>query len=141
MTHILLLFAVELHLDSWPPIGFGDNLKWPDRRTYIRQGSENSQVNLPVFHVVPHLLVVELPTNQTLEGKDGVLRVHNCLSFSRQSNKTLAMLGERDDGGRCPCSFRVLDDAGSLALHDGDARVGRSQVNADNRTYKIVNIA
>jgi hypothetical protein len=50
------------------------------------------------------------------------------------------MLGERDDGGRCPCSFRVLDDTGSLALHDGDARVGRAQVNTDNRTYEIVNI-
>ena len=100
-----------------------------------------SQVNLPVFHVVLHLLVAELPTNQTLKSEDGVLRVHNCLSFSRQTNKTLAMLGERDDGGRCPCSFRVLDDAGSLALHDGDARVGRAQVNTDNRTYKIVNVA
>jgi hypothetical protein len=104
------------------------------------QGSENSQVNLPVFHVVPHLLVLELSTNQTLEGKDGVLRVHNCLSFSRQTNKTLAMLGKRDDGGCCPCSFRVLDNAGSFTLHDGDARIGRAQVNTDNRTYKIVNI-
>ena len=93
-----------------------------------------------MFHVVPHLLVVELPTNQALEGKDGILRVHNCLSFSRQTNKTFPMLGERDDGGCCPCSFRVLDDAGSLALHDGDARVGRAQVNTDNRAYKIVNI-
>lgn len=94
-----------------------------------------------MFHVVLHLLVAELSTNQTLEGKDCVLRVHNCLSFGRQANKTLAMFGERDDRGCCPCSFRVLDDAGSLALHDGDARVGRAQVNADNRTYKIVNIA
>jgi hypothetical protein len=33
MTHILLLFAVELHLDGGPPIGFGNNLKWPDRCT------------------------------------------------------------------------------------------------------------
>lgn len=30
MTHILLLFTVELYLDGWPPIGFGDNLKWPE---------------------------------------------------------------------------------------------------------------
>jgi hypothetical protein len=44
------------------------------------------------------------------------------------------MFGKRDDGGRCPCSFRVLDDAGGLALHDGDARIGRAQVNTDNRT-------
>jgi hypothetical protein len=92
-----------------------------------------------VFHVVLNLLVAELPTNQTLEGEDGVLRVHNCLSLSRQTNKTLAMLGERDDGGRCPCSFRILDDTGSLALHDGDARVGRAQINTDNWTYKNVN--
>ena len=138
MTHILLLFTVKLHLDGWPPIGFGDNLEWPNGDISM-EGRENSQVNLPVSHVILHFFIVELPTNQTLESEDGVLRVHNGLSFSRQTNKTLAVLGERDDRRRCPCTFRVLDDAGSLALHDGDARVGRTQVNTDNRTYKIVN--
>ena len=93
-----------------------------------------------MLHVVLHLLVAELPTNQTLEGKDGILRVHNSLSLSRQADKTLAMLGERDDGGRCPCTLRVLDNTGSLALHDGDARVCRAQVDTDNRTYVVVNI-
>ncbi len=93
-----------------------------------------------MLHVILHLFVVELPTDQTLEGEDGVLRVHDSLSLRREANKTLAVLGERDDGGCCPCTFRVLDDAGSLALHDGDARVGRSQVNTDNRTYIVVNI-
>ena len=90
-----------------------------------------------MLHVILHLFVAELPTDQTLEGEDGVLRVHDCLSLSREANKTLAVLGERDDGGCRPCTFRVLDDAGSLALHDGDARVGRSQVNTDNRTYIV----
>jgi hypothetical protein len=28
----------------------------------------------------------------------------------------------------------------SLALHDGDIRVGHFQVNTDNRTYMIMNI-
>ena len=93
-----------------------------------------------MFHVILYLFVAELPTDQTLKGEDGILRVHNCLSLSREANETLAVLGERDDGGRCPGTFRVLDDAGSLALHDGDTRVGRSQVNTDNRTYMIVNI-
>lgn len=88
-------------------------------------------------HVILHLFVAELPTNQTLEGGDGVLRVHDRLSLSREANETLAVLGERDDGGCCPCTFRVLDDTGSLALHDGYARVGRSQVDTDNGTYKI----
>lgn len=31
MTHILLLLAVELYLDRWPPIGFGDNLERPNK--------------------------------------------------------------------------------------------------------------
>jgi len=140
MTHILLLLAVELYLDGWPPIGFGDNLERPNKDTSEGQRNERNKVNLPVLHVILHLFVVELPTDQTLEGGDGVLRVHNCLSLSREANETLAVLGERDDRGCCPCTFGVLDDAGSLALHDGDARVGRSQVNTDNRTYMIVNI-
>ena len=89
-------------------------------------------------HVILHLLVVELPTNQAFEGEDGVLRVHDRLSLGREPNETLAMLGERDDGGCCPCAFRVLDDTGSLALHDGDAGVGRSQVDTNNGTYTIV---
>ena len=97
-------------------------------------------MNLPVPHVILHLLVVELPTNQALEGKDGVLRIHDRLSLGREANETLAMLGKRDDGGCCPCTFRVLDDTGSLALHNRDARVGRSQVDTDNRTYKIVSV-
>jgi hypothetical protein len=31
MTYILLLLAVELYLDRWPPIGFGDNLERPNK--------------------------------------------------------------------------------------------------------------
>ena len=91
-----------------------------------------------MFHVVLNLLVAELLTNQTLESEDSVLQVHNCLSLSRQTNKTLAMLGECDDRGCSPSSFCILDDMGSLALHDGDARVGRAQVNTNNWTYKNV---
>jgi len=48
----------------------------------------------------------------------------------------LAILGECDDGGCCPCTFRVLDDMGSLALYDGDTKIGRSK-----RAYMSVNIA
>lgn len=97
--------------------------------------------NVPVLHVLLHLFIAELATNQTLESEDGVVRVDDCLSLSRETNEALAMLCERDDGGRCPCTFRVLDDAGSLALHDGDARVSRSQVNANNRAWMKVNNA
>ena len=66
-------------------------------------------------HVVPHL-IVELPTNQTLGGKDGVLRVHDCLSFSRQTNKTLTLPGKRDDRGwSVPLSLLLLPPAFAVA--------------------------
>jgi hypothetical protein len=39
-------------------------------------------------------------------------------------------LSEHDNGGHCPCTSRVLDDTGSLALHDGDARIGCSHQRA-----------
>ena len=33
MTHVLLLFAIELHLNGWLAIGFRDNLERPARVT------------------------------------------------------------------------------------------------------------
>jgi hypothetical protein len=33
MTHILLLLAVELYLNGWPPIGFRDDLEGPNGDT------------------------------------------------------------------------------------------------------------
>jgi hypothetical protein len=33
MTHVLLLFAIEVHLNGWPAIGFRDNLERPSRDT------------------------------------------------------------------------------------------------------------
>ena len=38
-----------------------------------KQKSDFSQINVPMLHVVLHLLVTELPANLTLEGEDGVL--------------------------------------------------------------------
>jgi hypothetical protein len=82
--------------------------------------------------IVLHLLVRELTTNETLEGENGVCRVDDGLAFSGQTDKTFAMLGEGDDGGCCPLTLSVLDDTRSLALHDGDARVGRTQVDTND---------
>jgi len=36
MTHILLLFAVELYLNGWPSIGFRDNIERPGEESVIR---------------------------------------------------------------------------------------------------------
>ena len=93
-------------------------------------------VFLPVPHIILYLLVTELTTDQPLECEDRVLRVDNCLSLSRKANEALAVLGERNDGGCCPCAFGVLDDTRGLALHDRDARVRCTQVDTNNRTYE-----
>jgi hypothetical protein len=49
------------------------------------------------------------------------------------------VLGESDDGRCCPCTFDVLDHTGSggLALHDGDARVGGTKIDTDDRTRDL----
>jgi hypothetical protein len=86
-----------------------------------------------VLVVLLDLLVTELTTDQTLEGEDSVLRVDDRLTLGRETDETLAMLGEGDDGGCGSGTLSVLDDSGSLPLHDGHTRVGGSEVNADNR--------
>ena len=40
--------------------------------------------------------------------------------------------GKGDDGGCGAGALRVFDDLCRLALHDGDARVGGAQVDADD---------
>ncbi len=89
-----------------------------------------------MLHVVLDFLIVEMSTNQPLESKHSVLRIDDGLSLSRKADETLAVFCERDDGGCRPCAFRVLNDARALALHDRDARVCRTQVDTDNRTYE-----
>jgi hypothetical protein len=66
---------------------------------------------------VLQFLIAKLPTNQMLEGKDGVLWVCNSPSLSRKVNKTLSVLGEDDnrDVVRAPSEFSKTWEV--LALH------------------------
>ena len=84
-------------------------------------------------HIVFYFFVFKIPTNQPLEGEDGVSRVDNSLTLSGQANKAFTVFCKSDNGGSSSCAFRILNHSGSLALHDGDAGICRSQVNADNR--------
>lgn len=85
-----------------------------------------------MLNILLHLLVVELPSDQSLESEDGVLGVHNCLTLGWQTNQSLAVLGESNDGGGRPGTLGVLDDTRGLTLHYGDAGVGSSQVNTND---------
>ena len=64
----------------------------------------------PVLGIVLDLLVRELATNETLEAVNGVRRVDDGLTLGGQTDQTLTVLGESDDGGCRPRTLRVFDD-------------------------------
>ena len=86
-----------------------------------------------MLHVVLNLLISELTTDQALESENRVLGIDHGLALRWQSDQALSVLRKRNDRGSRPSTFRVLNHTRCLALHDGHARVRRSQVNANHR--------
>src|SRR5207247_367418 len=74
--------------------------------------------------------LVPLAPHEALDREDRVLRVRHLLPTSRDADEALAVL-EGDDGRGCAAALRIRDDRGLAALEDGNARVGRAQVDAD----------
>lgn len=61
-----------------------------------------------LLDVTLDLSVGELASDKTLCGEEGVLGVDDCLALCGDTNQTLALLGETDDGWSCPCTCRAL---------------------------------
>ena len=84
-----------------------------------------------------HLLVllrdriVVAPADQPLDGEDGVLGIGDALALGRLAHQDLARIGEGHDRRRRARALGVLDHLRLAAFHDGDARVGRSEIDAD----------
>ena len=76
--------------------------------------------------------IVEAAADQALHGKDGALRIGHRLALGRLADEALAVGGEGDDRRGGPPAFRILDDFRGLAVHDGDARIGRAQIDSDD---------
>ena len=131
-THELLGLASVLDFNSGVTVRLLHNLEGPLRRSETRLTWQRLPVDSPVGSIGLDLLVIRLTTNETLESEDGVGRVDDGLALGGETDETLAVLGESDDGRRCPCTLGVLDDSGSFALHDSDAGVCCTQVNTDN---------
>jgi hypothetical protein len=55
-----------------------------------------------LLDVALNLSIGELAADETLRGEKGVLGVDNGLALGGDTDKTLAVLGETDDGGCCP---------------------------------------
>jgi hypothetical protein len=83
----IVVFAVILYLNSWPPIRLGNNCEWPTQsQSEMVPGTQSKMKHIPVLHVVLDLLVGELTTNETLERKDSIRRVNDGLTFGRQTD-------------------------------------------------------
>jgi hypothetical protein len=54
-----------------------------------------------LLDIALNLSVGELATDQTLGGEEGVLGVDDGLTLGGNTDKTLALLGETDDGRSC----------------------------------------
>jgi hypothetical protein len=118
-----------------------------------------------LLDVALDLGVGELAADQTLGGEECVLRVDDGLALGGDTNQTLTILGKGNDrgscAGTCKCllanqvtgydslghqwmawlTLRVFDDARNLALHDGDGRVGGSQIDTDHGTLNLFALA
>jgi len=97
--------------------------------------------------LVGHLLDITLnldigvlATDETLCGEESVFRVDDSLTLGGDTDKTLALLGETNDRRCCSCTFRVLNYPRRLALHDGDSRIGGTEIDTDDGTLDLVAI-
>lgn len=92
-----------------------------------------SNMDSPVLDILLDFLVPEVPSNETLEGKHGVLGVNDSLTLGWKTDETFAVLCETNNGWSSSGTLCVLNNAGFLAFHHGDTRVGGTQVNTDDR--------
>ena len=93
-------------------------------------------VSLPMLNVFLHLLVLKLPSDESLEGEDSVGSIDNGLPLGRQANQTFPVLCESNNGRGRPRPFCIFDHLGRLAFHDRDARIRCTQINTNYRTYR-----
>jgi hypothetical protein len=74
----------------------------------------------------------EAPTDQALDGEQRVLWIGDRLTFGGLADEAFLVVGKGDHRGRCACPLGVLQDLALAALHDGDARIGRAQIDTDD---------
>ena len=87
--------------------------------------------------VLLHHIVVELAADQALDREQGVLRIGDGLALGRLADQHFIVLGEGDDRGRGAIALAVLDHARLAAFHDGHARIGGAQIDADDLAHDL----
>ena len=88
-------------------------------------------------HVLLGHRIVERAADQALDREEGALRIGHGLALGRLADEALAVVGEGDDRGRGARALGILDDLGRRPFHDGDAGIGRAEVDADDFSHKV----
>src|SRR5690606_9987735 len=71
-------------------------------------------------------------SHETLDRIDGLFRVGDRLAFGDVTDEAFAGFAERHDGRGGAMPFRIGNDGGLTAFHDGDAAVGGTEVDSDD---------
>ena len=82
--------------------------------------------SMVILSLVPILRLMEMMVRSGLD--DG-------LALGDLADEALAVLCKGDDGRRGARALGVGDDDGLAALHDGDAGIGGTKVNADDLAH------
>ena len=73
-------------------------------------------------------------------GKERIFRIGDGLTLGRLADQTLAVVVEGNDRRGRARAFGIFDDLRVLAVHDGDAGVGRSQVDTDYFSHVVLSL-
>ena len=86
-------------------------------------------------HVLADFVAVEHSADEAFNREDGVLAVGDGLSFGHLADQSFARLGEPNHRRRRTAPFRVWNHNGLATIHDGDARVGCAEIDADDLAH------
>src|SRR5450755_2841762 len=81
--------------------------------------------------------ILEPAPDQALDGEEGILGVGDRLALGGLTDQPLAAFGEGDHRGRRAGALGILDDLGRLALHDGNAGIRGTEIDADNFAHVV----
>ena len=85
--------------------------------------------------ILRNLGIVEAPSDQAFDCEKRVRRVGDPLTLCRQTDETLVVGGKCNNRRRRVGALGILQNFRFSALHDGDARVGRAEVDTDNFSH------
>ena len=97
-------------------------------------------VGAGLLDAVAHFLglfvhLVHPASDETLDGIEGVLRVHHRLALGDLTHQLILVLGVCHHGGRGAEALSIGDHGGLAALHDRHAAVGGAKVDTDNLAH------